>query len=226
MKYPKDFLWGAATSSHQVEGNNTKNDWWQWEQSGNTKNPSGAATDHYNRYKDDFQLAADLGHNAHRFSIEWSRIEPKQGQFDHEAIEHYREVLAALKARAIEPIVTLHHFTNPVWFSDIGGWMNPKAAGHYVDYVKKIVAVLGKEVRFWVTINEPMVYALYSFIEGLWPPGARSNRMGFKVVNNMIQAHRQAYWAVHDLYRHQGGGKPMVGFAKNFRPFLVCPLKP
>ena len=225
MKYPKSFLWGAATSSHQVEGNNTNNDWWQWEQSGKIKYSSAAATDHYNRFEEDFQIAADLGHNAHRFSVEWSRVEPRPGQFDSKAIEHYSKVIAALKARAITPLVTLHHFTNPVWFADIGGWMNAKAAEYYANYVKEITAALGQGVRYWMTINEPMVYALYSYAEGLWPPGERSFRMGFRVVNNMIQAHRRAYWAIHDIYRRHGWETPMVGFAKNVRPFLVCPLK-
>jgi beta-glucosidase len=223
MNYPKDFLWGAATSSHQVEGNNINNDWWQWEQAGKARHCSGAATDHYNRYEEDFKMAADLGHNAHRFSIEWSRIEPRQGMFDPSAMAHYQKVLAALKARSITPIVTLHHFTNPIWFADIGGWMNVKAVEYYVNYVKEVAAALGREVRYWVTINEPMVYALYSYIEGLWPPGEHSQRMGFQVANTMIQAHRRAYGAIHELYHRHGWEAPLVGFAKCFRPFLVCP---
>jgi len=107
MAYPKDFLWGAATSSHQVEGNNRNNDWWQWEEAGKTKTPSGVAADHFNRYEEDFQIISHLGHNAHRFSIEWSRIETKEGEFDSEAINHYKNVLESLRRKSITPVSSL-----------------------------------------------------------------------------------------------------------------------
>src|SRR5437867_3283894 len=111
--FPPNFLWGAATSSYQVEGGNTNNDWFLWEKAGKTKEPCGRAAGHYGLFDNDFQLAKELGHNAHRFSIEWSRVEPKEGIFDEAAIEHYRDVVRSLRQKSIEPIVTLHHFTNP-----------------------------------------------------------------------------------------------------------------
>ena len=119
--FPEHFYWGTATSSHQVEGNNRNNDWWEAEQKGLLPK-SGDACDSYNRYEEDFDLAKKMGNNAHRFSLEWSRIEYANGKFNLEEMEHYRGLIRALKHRGIEPFITLHHFTNPIWFSDSGAW--------------------------------------------------------------------------------------------------------
>ena len=113
VRFPAGMLWGAATSSHQVEGGNRRNDWWAWEQAGRTPDRSGAACEHYSRFASDFDLAAGLGHNAHRFSIEWSRLEPQEGAWSDVEEAHYVEVVKALRKRGLEPIVTLHHFTTP-----------------------------------------------------------------------------------------------------------------
>src|SRR3990167_10075897 len=124
-EFPKHFLWGAATSAHQVEGNNRNNDWWQWEQqSGHIADGtvSGDCCDHYHRFRDDFTLARELGQNAHRLSLEWSRIEPRPGVFDYQAIDHYRQVLLALREMELVSFVTLWHFTTPRWLTDKGGW--------------------------------------------------------------------------------------------------------
>src|SRR3989338_294984 len=112
--FPNHFLWGAATSSHQVEGNNTGNDWWEWEQAGKLEEVSGLACDHWNRFREDFKMAKSLHHNAHRFSIEWSRVEPKEGEFNQDAIGHYQEMVRELGKNGLEPVVTLFHFTLPV----------------------------------------------------------------------------------------------------------------
>jgi beta-glucosidase len=135
MEFPKGFLWGSATSAHQVEGNNVNSDWWAWERSEERKKAlrqegkessefvSGDACDHYHRFEEDFDLAKSGGQNAHRFSIEWARIEPAMGEWNEREIAHYREVLQALRQRGIKAFVTLLHFTNPVWFSERGGWL-------------------------------------------------------------------------------------------------------
>ena len=120
-KFPRDFLWGAATSAHQVEGQNIHNDWWQAENEHLLKEASRSACKHYELYAEDFAIAQQLHHNCHRFSIEWSRIEPQEGNFQASEIEHYRRIIEDLKSRGMEPIVTLHHFTNPIWFSRQGG---------------------------------------------------------------------------------------------------------
>src|SRR3989338_4988796 len=123
--FPSGFLWGAATSAHQVEGDNVHSDWWAWEQAGKVKERSGPACDHYRRFADDFDLAVSLGHNTHRFSIEWSRIEPAEGRWDDAALSHYVDVVRALRQRHLEPIVTLHHYTSPQWLPRPGGWAEP-----------------------------------------------------------------------------------------------------
>jgi len=189
FQFPDGFLWGAATSAHQVEGNNIHNDWWSWEQAGRVKEPSGIACDHYRRFAEDFDLAVSLGHNAHRLSIEWSRIEPAKGQFNDEALAHYQEVVRALRQRNLEPIVTLHHYTSPQWLSDAGGWTNTNVVDWFGRYTERIVKVLGTLVRYWVTINEPMVFVNMHYLEGVGPPGGHELKPALRVIEHLIRAH-------------------------------------
>src|SRR5258708_33946042 len=135
--FPKGFLWGAATSAHQVEGNNTLNDWWVFEQTNlHPEDRSGLADNQYELFKEDFELAKDLNHNAHRLSIEWSRIEPQKGVFNEQEVDHYIEVLKTLKQKHFKVMLTLHHFTNPIWLSNIGGWENFKAPFYFNRFVE------------------------------------------------------------------------------------------
>lgn len=224
--FPETFLWGAAASSHQVEGDNANNDWWLWEQKGRVKTPSGEAARHYALFDQDFCLAQRLGHNAHRFSIEWSRVEPEAGRFDQEAIEHYRQVVRSLRDKSIEPVVTLHHFTNPLWFHDRGGWLNPNSRRWFGRYVEKAVAALGDGVRYWVTVNEPVVLVFYGYLTGQWPPGKKSPRQAWQALGNLAAAHKLAHKKIHDTYNEHRLGEPMAGIAKNLRPFEVCPKTP
>lgn len=196
--FPHGFLWGAATSSHQVEGNNTRNDWWAWEQSGKVRQPSGLAADHYRRFHEDFDLAHGLAHNAHRFSLEWSRIEPEPGRFDSAAIEHYREVLLALRERNIEPVVTLHHFTLPAWLAAGGGWHDRGVEDHFVRFVECVLEEYAPLARWWITINEPVVQVFKGYLIGQWPPGRTTDYRGaFQAVRHMLRAHVRAYHAIH-----------------------------
>ena len=220
-KFPEGFLWGAATSSHQVEGG-TKNNWTQWEKDNadrlareasgkwqkwqQDKFPemfepenyiSGRACDHYNRYGEDFDLAKNGGHNAHRFSIEWSRIEPEEGKFDQKEIEHYRKVILALRERGIEPFVTLWHWAEPIWFDEKGGWTNKKSVEYFSRFVEKIVGEYKDLVKFWVVINEPNVSMGFGYLRGSQPPGRKGiinfitgflNLLeAFKVASNVIK---------------------------------------
>ncbi len=226
-KFPDGFLWGSATSAHQVEGGNF-NDWSEWEQANAERltqaasrkgwpdyilerypNPlqpenyiSGLACDHYNRYEEDFDIAKSLGQNAHRFSIEWSRVEPEEGKFNEAEIEHYRKVILALKSRGIEPFVTLWHWTNPVWIRDIGGWENKKTIEYFLRYAKKIVENYGDLIKFWIPINEPGVYIGLSYITGTQPPGVKSVWRGNKVFKNLIKTHKEAYKIIHSCQKN------------------------
>ena len=237
MKYefPKDFLWGAATASHQVEGNNL-NDWAVWEKenagrlagkarsefghlpiwkniSEETTAPenyiSGSACDHYHKYKEDFALAKSLGHNATRFSIEWSRIEPSQGKFDEKEIEHYRDAVKTCRELGLEPFVTLWHWTIPLWLRDKGGVSSHSFANHFAIYAKRMAKEL-PEVKFWITLNEPEIYTAHSYFKGVWPPQKKSPIKYLRALKNLIRAHKKTYKLIKEI-------TPLahIGIAKN-----------
>ncbi len=219
--FPPQFLWGAATSAHQVEGYNVASDWWAWEQAGRVKTASGVACDHYRRFADDFDLAVSLGHTAHRFSIEWARIEPSEGCWDDVALAHYVEVVRALRTRGLEPIVTLHHFTNPQWFLADGGWVSSRAVDRFARYVRHVVVVLGETVRYWVTINEPMVYVRMHYVQGLGPPGVCDMNQALQVIRHLLEAHAVAYHLLHAAKR-PGHPTPQVSVAHHLPAFWPC----
>ena len=156
MSFPKGFFIGAATAAHQVEGNNIHSDYWAQEQLPHTSftEPSGDACDHYNRFEEDIKLLADAGLNAYRFSVEWARIEPEEGKFDEREIEHYRQVIACCKQNGVEPIVTLMHFTSPVWLIRKGGWEAESTVEDFRRYAAYVTEKLGGELRYICTINE------------------------------------------------------------------------
>jgi beta-glucosidase len=222
LTFSPDFRWGAATAAHQVEGGNVNNDWWRWEQQpGRIKNGdrSGLACDHYRRYPEDFDLLAELRHTAHRLSIEWSRIEPSPGQFDPEVIAHYRAVLTALRERGMEPFVTLHHFTNPLWLADAGGWLRPGVVQAFERFVTRMALEYRDYVRHWVTINEPTVYAYFGYVLGLRPPGVRNLRAALQVMRHFVSAHAHAYRAIKSV-----DPDALVGMAHHRT--LLDPIRP
>ena len=222
IEFPKDFFWGAAASAYQVEGGNINSDWWEWEARAGLSEPSGQACRHYELYKQDFDLAKLLNQNAHRLSVEWSRIEPKAGMFSEEGLAHYRDVIIALRQRNIEPIVTLHHFTNPAWFAKLGGWQNNKAREYFLRYVEKVAEVLCDKVSYWVTINEPLVYAYYAYILGAWPPQEKSFFKARKVTLNMVDSHIRAYRLIHSIYKKKNLAAPFVSVSAHLQAFIPC----
>lgn len=236
-EFPKNFLWGAATSAHQVEGNN-HNDWTEWEIENAPRlaslaqgkqwpdfilkkypNPlqkenyiSGRACDHYNRFREDFEIAKSLGHNAHRFSIEWSRVEPEEGKFDEKEIEHYRQVILALRERNIEPFITLWHWTLPLWVAKQGGWENEKIIDNFIIYIEKIVDSIGGNIKFWIPLNEPTVFIGHGYVMGTFPPQVKSYWRANTVLKNLISAHKKSYALIHQKL----GNNVLVGNAYNF----------
>lgn len=214
MYFPKGFLWGAATSAHQVEGGQD-NDWSEWEKLGRVNDGavSGQAGDHWNRFVQDFDLAKELGQNAHRLSLEWSRIEPHPGVWNEDALAHYREVVRALKQRGLEPFVTLWHFSNPRWFAEMGGWESSQGPGLFARYAAKAFQAL-PEVKFWLTVNEPNVYALLSYLTGYWPPERKNPWRAYRVYRQLAVAHGQAYQTIKKLRPEAS-----VGFAQNIVAF-------
>lgn len=220
--FPPDFKWGVATASHQVEGHNRNNQWWVWEnQSGHIINDdtAGLACDWWENAESDFDLAAQMGLNTLRLSIEWSRIEIEPGQIDTTAIERYRTILKELVSRGIEPMVTLHHFSNPIWFENEGGWLGNKAVAYFARFVEQIVKGLGEFTNLWCTINEPNVYAYLGYMKGEFPPGAHDFKAAIRVQRNMLKAHGAAYRILH---QHQENAH--VGIAHNIR--IVEPANP
>ncbi len=218
FNFPKKFYWGTATSSHQVEGQN-KNNWSVWESSrGKILNghTSGLACDWWGgRWKEDFDRAAETGQNSHRLSIEWSRIQPEYDRWDEEALDYYREIIRGLISRGIRPMVTLHHFSDPLWFTEVGGWEYADAPVVFMKYVEKVVSAFKPLVKEWITINEPNVYVLCGYLTGTFPPGKKMDLpSAFQVLSNMVQAHALAY---HFIHRRQTDAK--VGVSINYRGF-------
>jgi len=215
--FPRGFLWGTATASHQVEGNNTNNQWWKWEQEGHTNGTSGLACDWWGgRWKEDFDRAAETGQNAHRFSVEWSRIQPTPDTWDENAIDHYRNMLRGLKERGMTPMVTLHHFSDPLWFYEMDAWEHEDAVMLFEKFVRKTVDALKEYCTLWCTINEPNVYALSGYVVGDFPTKHRGVNVAMKVLANMLRGHAAAYRAIHKIQPES-----RVGFAHHHRPMTA-----
>ena len=220
--FPADFKWGVATSAHQVEGDNTNNDWWAWEQEeGRIKDggQSKRACNWWENAEADFDRAARLDLNALRLSIEWSRVEPAPDTFDDAALARYGEMLQGLRARGIEPMVTLHHFTNPLWLVEEGGWENPETVDRFARYTRRVVEALGQYCDLWCTINEPNVYALEGYVDGTWPPGKSDQKTAMLVLRHMLLAHAAAHREIHDVQPDA-----RVGLAHNMR--ILDPADP
>jgi beta-glucosidase len=222
--FPRGFLWGTATAAHQVEGNNTNNQWWKWEQEGHTNGTSGLAADWWGgRWREDFDRAAETGQNAHRFSVEWSRIQPTPDRWDEEALEKYRTMLRGLRERNITAMVTLHHFSDPLWLAEKDahsagsgqGWENPEVVALFEKFVRKTVDALKEYVTLWCTINEPNIYALSGYANGTFPPGATDLKRAVNVIANMLRAHAVAYRTIHQIQP-----EARVGYALHFRPMV------
>lgn len=209
LKFPPGFLWGASTAAYQVEGGIENNDWAKAARDGKVP-PAGKACDSYHLYAKDFDIAERLGHNAHRLSIEWSRVEPQEGKFENKEIEHYRKVLKALNRRRLEPFVTLWHFTLPEWFARKGGFLSPHGKAIFIRYCSYVIEKLGDLAKYWITMNEPMVYAGQGYLKGLWPPFGKNIFDFINVADVLATSHNLAYEKIKSL-----NPKLQVGIAKN-----------
>jgi beta-glucosidase len=221
--FPTGFLWGTATSSHQVEGGNNNNNWAAWERDANHMyqgQRAGLASDWWGgRWKEDFDRAAETGQNAHRFSIEWSRIQPTPDHWDENALDRYRELARGLERRNMLPLVTLHHFTDPLWVTERGGWENDYTPELFKRYVAKVVEALKEYVTMWVSINEPNIYTYGGYLNGGFPPGKNDQAAAFAVLRNMVRGHAMAYKTIHEIQV-----QARVGVAHHYRGFY--PARP
>ena len=227
IRFPKKFMWGAGVSAHQVEGGN-HNQWTAWELdhakaraaqapyqyedleawkdiarlAGNPANyVSGAASGHYMRYEEDLKLLKKLNLNTFRFSIEWSRIEPEEGQWNAEALEHYRQYFAYLKQLGVTPVVTLFHFTLPEWFAAKGGFAKRSNGVHFVQFAAKVLDEFAPYMKWIITINEPTIYVHEGYLNGNWPPGVMSKWQAMNVLHNLLHVHAQIAKLVHTKSR-------------------------
>jgi beta-glucosidase len=214
--FPRSFLWGTATAAHQVEGGNTNNQWYAWEQAGRTNGVSGLACDWWGgRWKEDFDRAAESGQNAHRLSVEWSRIQPAPDRWDEGALERYRLMLRGLRDRGITPMVTLHHFTDPLWLGERGGWEKEGVVPLFEHFVRRTVEALKDDCNLWCTMNEPNGYAGLGYLTGSMPPGGGGLALATRVLANMARAHAAAYRLIHEIQP-----QARVGYALHYRPML------
>ena len=214
--FPRGFLWGTATAAHQVEGSNTNNNWYRWENTpGKILNgeKSGLACDWWGgRWKEDLQRAKDSGQNAHRLSMEWSRIQPTPDTWDDKSLEKYLEILRWMQKNNMTPMVTLHHFSDPLWLVDQGGWENPETPALFARFVRRVVNAIKDYVNLWITINEPNVYVMSGWLVGVFPPGKNNLNLAAKVLENLIRGHAAAYKVIHELQP-----SAQVGVAVNYR---------
>jgi beta-glucosidase len=197
--FPDGFLFGAAVSAHQVEGGNINSDWWWWEHLESTPvhEPSGDACDFYHRYHEDVEMLAGVGLNAFRFSIEWARIEPADGEFSRAALDHYRRMLQACRESGVMPIVTFHHFTLPRWLQEAGGFASDRFPFLFERYCDRAAAALGDLIGVACTINEPQGLGSSGYLLGINPPGHTDDREGAqKTVDNLLEAHRTGAAAI------------------------------
>jgi beta-glucosidase len=221
-RFPEGFIWGAAVASHQVEGGNTNNQWYAWEQQGGilSGDHCGLACDWWEHAEADFDRMQELHMNGLRLSLEWSRIEPEPGRWDEVAIARYRQMLQGLRDRGIEPLVTLHHFTHPIWVEDLGGFAHERVVPHFARYVRHCVETLGDLCDFWCTVNEPNVFATLGYLLGISPPGGKGNPFGsMRVQATLLRAHAAAYHQIHALQP-----RARVGLAQHIR--LFDPARP
>ncbi len=220
LKFPKGFLWGASTSAYQIEGGIT-NDWSQWESSVKRIKKlkkkgkdyrefiCGSACDSWHKFEEDLKVIKELNLGAYRMGVEWARIEPMEGQYDMKTIVRYREMLTQLKKEKIKVVLTIWHWTNPVWVSMDHGWADKETVKRYARFTEFLTNELGDLVDFWVTLNEPMVHVLNGYMIAKFPPNKRCFKTAGKVMKNLVNAHKEAYQVIHRKYP-----KAKVGIAQ------------
>ena len=220
ITFPDGFLWGTATAAHQIEGGNVNNDWWAFEhdpESGCAE-PIGDACDSFHRYPEDIALVASLGLGVYRFSLEWSRIEPAEGEFSRSALDHYRRVVGTCREHGIIPMVTYHHFTSPRWLADAGSWEAPHAPNRFARFCERATAHLGDQIGLAATLNEPNVVASMGWRHGLFPPKVRDRDRRDSVNRALVSAHRKGVEAIRS-----GPGNFPVGLTVSMTDFQLQP---
>ncbi len=221
LRFPENFLLGVSSAAAQIEGGEVGSNWNDWYHRGYIKDGSNPAVadDHWNRWKEDCDLMAAMGMRVCRLGLEWARLVPERGKPSQEVIRHYREELSYLRDRDIRPLVTIHHFSNPMWFEEKGAFAKRENLEDFLDFVRLCGESFGDLVGDWITINEPNVYATNGYCFGLWPPGRKSYLQTFHVMENMAYCHIRAYGMLHEIRADMGYTDTFVGFANHVRVF-------
>lgn len=221
FQFKDDFMLGVASAATQIEGGERNHSWFDWACQGKIKDGTSPlrATDHINRWPEDFMLMQQMGIQTYRFGVEWSRIEPECGRFDEKALRLYRAMLLRLHELNIHPLLTLHHFTNPLWFEKMGAFEHPDSLSIYLRFVETVIRFLGDLVSDYITINEPNVYAVFGYLYGLWPPGKKSFGKTVRVLSRLAECHIRAYSLIHQIQSEMGRSGTQVGFAHHMRVF-------
>jgi len=214
-------LLGVASSATQIEGGGFKHTWSDWYDKGRIKDGSNPAraNDHLNRWKEDIDLMHEMGIKIYRLGIEWARLEPQKGSYDAAAAGWYRSLLGYIRSKSMFPLLTIHHFTNPLWFEESGGFAKPSNIPVYLGFVDYVVRNFGDLVDEYITINEPNVFAFMGYYTGVFPPGIHSVIIYTRVLSVMASCHIQAYCLIHRLRREMGYANTRVGFAHASRVF-------
>ena len=203
-RLPEGLLLGCATAAHQVEGG-LDNDWSRWTGAHPEAIAGGGdatiAIDHYARFREDLEQLASMHQTAHRFSVEWARVEPEPGRFDRAALEHYADVVRTCRRLGMEPVVTLHHFTLPAWLAAAGGVAAPEAPVRFARYAAACVEAFGDMVTWWITLNEPTILATLAYLEGMWPPCERSLPGAVAASRGLLRMHAAAARAINTVAR-------------------------
>ena len=218
---PQGMLMGVATASMQIEGGDSHTNWNDWYAKGRIKdgtNPA-AANDHWDKWREDTDLMAEMGLQIYRFSVEWARLMPAEGQVDEAAVARYREELQLLRSCGIRPLLTIHHFSNPMWFEEKGAFEKRENLRFYLELVALCVERFGDLCSDFITINEPNVYATNSYFFGEWPPARKALLPAMRVMENLAYCHIRAYQLIHEKRRAMGYTDTMVGCANHLRVF-------
>ena len=217
----KDMLLGVSTAATQIEGGNCSSNWNDWYERGFIKDNTDPAADndHWERWREDTALMKEMGIALYRFGIEWARLMPEENVINEEAVARYREELMLLKEYGIRPLITVHHFTNPMWFEKKGGFTKRENLHYYLELVELTVKSFGDLCSDYITINEPNVYATNSFFFGSWPPGEKSLSKTIAVMENLAYCHIKAYTMIHGMREKMGFADSMVGCANHLRVF-------
>ncbi len=218
--FPQGFRWGTATAAHQIEGGNVNNDWWAFEHAPGSgcAEPSGDACDSWHRWPEDADLVSALGLDNYRFSVEWSRVEPAEGEISRAALDHYRRQCAGLRERGVDPVVTFHHFTTPTWLTSRGGWESGAAVERFGRFCTVVAGALGDVMTSACTVNEPNIVATMGWHAGMFPPGKRDVGLSRRVGAHLADAHRLAVEAI----RSAAPGVP-VGLTLSMTDYQPAP---